>query len=170
MVRTILFQPQTALERSRHDRRFQGRKKPNPRPRISRLHQLFACCRFVYFVEFVAKPVVGACPACLVYLQTEVGMVKNHTTGRLAQLVEHCDHTAGVTGSSPVAPTIPLSIESISSPVMSQLCAPVCALTGGCTSLLSSTLSLYSTPAPGGAQTDLGPYAGYASTVSPPRH
>ena len=25
--------------------------------------------------------------------------------GRLAQLVEHCDHTAGVTGSSPVAPT-----------------------------------------------------------------
>ena len=25
--------------------------------------------------------------------------------GRLAQLVEHCVHTAGVTGSSPVAPT-----------------------------------------------------------------
>ena len=25
--------------------------------------------------------------------------------GRLAQLAEHCDHTAGVTGSSPVAPT-----------------------------------------------------------------
>ena len=26
--------------------------------------------------------------------------------GRLAQLVEHCVHTAGVTGSSPVAPTL----------------------------------------------------------------
>ena len=26
--------------------------------------------------------------------------------GRLAQLVEHCVHTAGVTGSSPVAPTV----------------------------------------------------------------
>src|SRR4029079_175709 len=28
------------------------------------------------------------------------------TTGRLAQLVEHCVHIAGVTGSSPVPPTI----------------------------------------------------------------
>src|SRR5262249_29777737 len=27
------------------------------------------------------------------------------TKGRLAQMVEHCVHTAGVTGSSPVAPT-----------------------------------------------------------------
>ena len=32
-------------------------------------------------------------------------MLKTSTCGRLAQLVEHCDHTAGVTGSSPVAPT-----------------------------------------------------------------
>jgi hypothetical protein len=32
-------------------------------------------------------------------------MLKSLLRGRLAQLVEHCDHTAGVTGSSPVAPT-----------------------------------------------------------------
>jgi hypothetical protein len=32
-------------------------------------------------------------------------MLKTLDHGRLAQLVEHCDHTAGVTGSSPVAPT-----------------------------------------------------------------
>jgi hypothetical protein len=31
-------------------------------------------------------------------------MLKTLRYGRLAQLVEHCDHTAGVTGSSPVAP------------------------------------------------------------------
>ena len=31
-------------------------------------------------------------------------MLKTTLHGRLAQLVEHCDHTAGVTGSSPVAP------------------------------------------------------------------
>jgi hypothetical protein len=36
-------------------------------------------------------------------------MLKTNLHGRLAQLVEHCDHTAGVTGSSPVAPTIPQS-------------------------------------------------------------
>ncbi len=33
-----------------------------------------------------------------------------HSIGRLAQLVEHCDHTAGVTGSSPVAPTTHIQI------------------------------------------------------------
>ena len=34
-------------------------------------------------------------------------MLKKLLCGRLAQLVEHCDHTAGVTGSSPVAPIAP---------------------------------------------------------------
>ncbi len=30
----------------------------------------------------------------------------HHLNGRLAQLVEHCVHIAGVTGSSPVSPTM----------------------------------------------------------------
>jgi hypothetical protein len=39
--------------------------------------------------------------------------------GRLAQLVEHCDHTAGVTGSSPVAPT---TCRSIHAQLDEQMC------------------------------------------------
>ncbi len=46
-------------------------------------------------------------------LQMEREVLKEITlVGRLAQLVEHCDHTAGVTGSSPVAPTTCRSIHT----------------------------------------------------------
>ena len=67
------------------------------------------CHAFFLFFFRRAELAWGNFPAPVFFLLTATGFSRKHlrTHGQLAQLVEHRLHTAGVTGSSPVLPTMP---------------------------------------------------------------